>query len=105
MNIVLACAAGASTSMLEDKMLKEAAKRGIDLKIRAYSYLSLTDKIVDPADVILLGPQLRFCEAEVRKKFPGKSSVTAVIESRDYGMMEAAKILNMAIWLMENNKE
>ena len=65
--ILLVCSAGMSTSLLVTKMEKEAQKRGLDTKIWAVS----TDaalRNMEEADVVLLGPQIRFMANDMKKK-------------------------------------
>ena len=59
--IMLACSAGMSTSLLVTRMEKAAAERGLECKIWAVSETQLlTEYTNEPADVILVGPQVRF---------------------------------------------
>ena len=57
--IFLCCAAGMSTSMLVERMKQSAASRDIDVDITAVP-VSEFDQIIEDADVILLGPQVKF---------------------------------------------
>ena len=57
--IVLLCAAGMSTSILVKKMQEAAKADSFDCEIAAYPTSEAKDKAAD-ADVILLGPQVRF---------------------------------------------
>ena len=57
--IVLLCASGMSTSILVNKMKEAAAAAGKDYEIAAYSASEAATKAAD-ADVVLLGPQIRF---------------------------------------------
>ncbi|RIP25254.1 PTS sugar transporter subunit IIB, partial [Staphylococcus gallinarum] len=67
--IMLVCAAGMSTSMLVQKMQKEAEKQKLDRDIFAVSTSEADQKIEsDNIDVLLLGPQVRFKKDEYTKK-------------------------------------
>ena len=55
MKILLACNAGMSTSLLVQKLQKEAASRGLDAEIIA-NPLNKALELIDGADVFLLGP-------------------------------------------------
>ena len=68
--IILLCAAGMSTSMLVKKMQEAAASESFDCEIAAYPTAEAKDKASD-ADVILLGPQVRFAKAKVQSACPG----------------------------------
>ena len=86
--IMLACAAGMSTSLLVSKMQK-AAEEAPDYAEKQH------------IDVVLLGPQVRFMEADFKKKMEPKGIPVGVIPMADYGMMNGAKVLDFANQLME----
>ncbi|MCR8907172.1 PTS sugar transporter subunit IIB [Thermophilibacter sp. ET337] len=92
MKIMLCCNAGMSTSLLVQKMQKEAASRGQDVTIEARPMNEAMDHI-DEADVILLGPQIGYAKGDFEKAVNGRCPVT-VIPMVDYGRMNAAKILD-----------
>lgn len=94
MKIVLACAAGMSTSMLVDKMVESAKEKSIELEIQAVPVSELPEN-VSGVQLILLGPQVSYLEADVASDFP--SIPVAVIDMMDYGMMNGEKVLNDAI--------
>ncbi|MTD38903.1 PTS sugar transporter subunit IIB [Erwinia sp. CPCC 100877] len=96
--IVLLCSAGMSTSMLVTKMRRAAEEQNLDFDIDAYPLNEAENKGAD-ADAILLGPQVRFQEASIKKLLPNKK--VASINMQDYGTMNGAKVLNTAIELME----
>ena len=101
MNILLVCAAGMSTSLLVNKMNEAAKAKGMDVEINAYPIGSI-DKHASNPDVILLGPQVRYELNNVKGKYPDKP--VAVIDMRDYGMMNGGKVLDFAIKLVEESK-
>ena len=57
--ILLVCNAGMSTSMLVKKMQQSATERGIEVSIEAKS-ITEAKKNIHEADVILIGPQIRY---------------------------------------------
>ena len=92
--ILLVCNAGMSTSMLVAKMKKAAQEQGIEAEIEAKS-LSEAKAMIKEADIILLGPQIRYEKANVQK-IAGEVPVEA-IDMRDYGMMDGKKVLAHAL--------
>lgn len=94
--IYLVCEHGASTSMLMEKMADAAAKDGIDAKIQALPYTKL-DEVIDGADVVLLGPQVRFKKKTFEKQYADKGIDFVVIDTVDYGMMNGEKVLKSAL--------
>lgn len=88
-NIVLLCAAGMSTSALVRKMQDAAKADGYDCEISAHSVSEA--KNYESADMILLGPQVRYRLNEVRKLLP--NNIVEVIDMKDYGMMNGKGVL------------
>ena len=100
-NIVLVCEHGASTSMLTSRMKDAAEKLGIEAYINAYSFTKL-DEVIDGADIVLLGPQVRFKKKEFEKKYSDKGVEFMIIDTVDYGMMNGEKVLKT---VLENLKK
>ncbi|WP_088809828.1 MULTISPECIES: PTS sugar transporter subunit IIB [Listeria] len=101
-NIVLICAAGMSTSLLVTKMEKAAAAKGDEAKIAAYSIAEINEVIKD-ADVVLLGPQVRYQEKTVKDAAAGRIPVD-VIDMMAYGKMDGETVYAQALKLIEENK-
>lgn len=101
--IMLACAAGMSTSLLVTKMQEAAKARGIEVEIFAES-AGEAEKTVDDKkiDVLLLGPQVRFMQKQFEDKLASKGVPVAVIDMADYGMMNGEKVLDTALSLIDN---
>ncbi|WP_407270251.1 PTS sugar transporter subunit IIB [Radiobacillus sp. PE A8.2] len=97
--ILLACSAGMSTSLLVSKMKEAADARGIEVEIWAVAQ-DKAPKDMEKADVLLIGPQMRF----MKKKF----AVTAeqvgipldVIDPMAYGRVDGEAVLNKALELI-----
>jgi len=90
MKIILACAAGMSTSMLVERMKESADQKGMELQIDAVPISSLSSH-TEGTDIILLGPQVSYMEEKVSSDYP--SIPVKVIEMMDYGMMNGEKVL------------
>lgn len=95
--ITLFCAAGMSTSLLVSKMQAAAKEQGLEYEIAAYSLNELNAKAPE-ADVILLGPQVRYQKDKVAAAFPDKP--LAVIDMQLYGMMKGKEVLEEAKKMM-----
>ena len=95
MKILLACNAGMSTSLLVQKMQKEASSRGRDAQIEAGPLAKALDKVQE-ADVLLLGPQISYAKQEALDAAGGKTPVV-VIPMATYGRMDAKKVIDMAL--------
>lgn len=88
--IVLFCAAGMSTSLLVTNMQKAAAEIGYETDIAAHP-ISESHMYGPDADIILLGPQVRFEKPKVQAQFPDKKVES--IEMRAYGMMDGKAVI------------
>ena len=89
--IVLLCSAGMSTSILVTKMQQAAADQGYEVEVSAHSVSEAT-RVGANADIILLGPQVRFNLSNVQKQLPGKP--VEVIDMRAYGTMNGEAVIN-----------
>lgn len=90
--IVLICAAGMSTSLLVTKMRSAAAEEDYECQIDAYP-MGEMNTAVDGADIVLLGPQVRFNLEKVRA---AASCPVEPIEMSAYGRMDGEAILEFA---------
>ncbi|MCL1987676.1 MAG: PTS sugar transporter subunit IIB [Firmicutes bacterium] len=89
-NIILCCAMGMSTSMLCNKMREAAKYEGIEATIEAHP-LAAVEEVGKTADIILLGPQVRYQKDAVIAKCPNKP--VDVVDMSAYGMMDGKKVL------------
>ncbi|MDR2218899.1 MAG: PTS sugar transporter subunit IIB [Yokenella regensburgei] len=97
--IVLCCAAGMSTSMLVNKMKAEAQTRALALEIYAVPVAEF-ERELQQADVILLGPQVKYEAPRLAAIAEPQGKAVAVIEMTDYGMMRGAAVLDKALALI-----
>ena|SRR5690625_3279772 len=100
MNIILVCSAGMSTSMLVNKMVKEAEDRSLPAAIKAIAESELKNH-VDQLDVVLIGPQVRYLEKKVKAQVEPLGVKVDIIDQRAYGLIQGDKVLDQAIALME----
>ena len=95
MNILLCCAAGMSTSLLVAKMETAAKAEGIEAKIWAVSANEVNNHL-DTADVLLVGPQVRYLLPQLKKKGLEKGIPVDGINPVHYGMCNGAEVLKFA---------
>ena len=76
-NILLVCSAGMSTSLLVTKMQKAAEENEVECKIWAVSQSDAPNNW-EKADVLLLGPQVRFLESKMKTMVGGKIPVAVI---------------------------
>ncbi len=97
--IMLACSAGMSTSLLVTKMQKTADETGADVEIFATAVADALNKLEsEHPDVLMLGPQVKYMLADFEKQ---AACPVAVIDMRDYGLMNGAKVLQEALAIAE----
>ena len=96
-HVLLCCSAGMSTSLMVNKMKESADARGIEAEIWAVPEAQAGSE-APKADVILLGPQVRFLLDKV-KQVAGDIPVD-VIDMQAYGMMRGDKVLDQAMNLI-----
>lgn len=90
MNVLLVCSMGASTASMCKRIDAAAAEEGMELTTTAVPMAMMGDKI-DWADVVLIGPQIRFMLEKVRASAKGKP--VEAIDMMAYGTMDGAKVL------------
>ena len=100
--IMLACAAGMSTSMLVERMQDAAKAEGKDYEIFAKSTSDIDAELASDhkPDVLLLGPQVGYLKNDVKKKTDEAGIPMDVINMMDYGMMKGDKVLAAAEAMM-----
>jgi len=91
--IVLLCASGMSTSMLVKKMEEAAAVMNYECNISAFPTSEASKRATD-ADIILLGPQVRFDLNKIKKQCPGV--IVEAIDMRMYGRMDGKGVVEFA---------
>ena len=82
-----------STSLLVTRMQAAATDAGFECDISAHSVFEAS-RFVPTADVVLVGPQVRYEIDRLRKENPGK--VIEPIDMTAYGMVDGAGVLRQA---------
>ena len=98
--IKLFCASGMSTSVLVNKMKDAAKAKGVEVDIAAFPE-SQMDKHLESMDVALLGPQVGYRLDNAKALCNPKGIPVEVIPMVDYGMMNGAKVLDLALGLVK----
>ena len=102
MRIILACAAGMSTSILARNIAKVADERGLDVVVEAMSSSALDEAVWRAADVVLVGPQLRFQLAELKETGEKYHVPVEAIPPQNYAMADGQAVLEQADTLVNN---
>ena len=93
-NVLLVCAAGMSSSLLESKTKEAAEKAGHSMKIHAVSVseIVLYDFASKPVDIILIAPQVRYKKKSVTQMAAPHGIVIQDIEPTTFGMVDGEKL-------------
>lgn len=94
--VLLACSSGMSTSLLVTKMQQHAASIGDEAKIWAVGQDQVGTEM-EEADVILIGPQMRFLLDKLKAQ---TSKPVEVIDMMAYGTANGKAAYEQAIKLM-----
>lgn len=81
--------------MLVKKMQDAAAAKGVEANIWAVGDAESKEES-KKADIIMLGPQVRYLEKKMKEKVNNEKPVV-VIDMMSYGTMNGAKVLDQAI--------
>ncbi len=93
MKILLICSAGASTSVVVQRMQEEAAAQNKQYTIEALG-ISEAKAVAQEWDVLLLGPQVRNQVKQIQGLFPDKPCDS--IPPIHYGRMDGKAVLELA---------
>ena len=85
--------------MLVQRMNTEATKRAIEVDIQAVPAAEFEQRIQE-ADVVLLGPQVKYELARFSAIAQPFGKPVAVIDMMDYGMLRGDKVLDKALALI-----
>lgn len=109
MNILLICEAGASTGILVNRMktfVSEHDKlkdRGIEINATSVKLLK-SELEASKIDVVLVAPQIRSKEDQVKELCTSYDVNAGTINSVDYGRIDAGAVLKHAIALYKESK-
>ncbi len=98
--IILACAAGMSTSILVSKMKKEAEARSLEINIEAIPESTIREELAsinDSVIAILLGPQVRMRKNAVTEIAAPYGIPVDVIDTMAYGRGNGPAVLDQAL--------
>src|SRR5699024_712362 len=97
--ILLACASGMSTSLLVSKMKEAAEAKNVEAKIWAVAQDKAASEL-EKADVLLIGPQMRFMKKKLSKNAEEAGVPLDVIDPVAYGRIDGEAVLNKALELI-----
>ena len=92
--VLLICTSGISTQKVVENMQAYVEKNKIDVEVLAIGDLEKKDRI-PLADIILLGPQIRYTLEDVKSLSKGK--LVLVMNTQDFGLLRGDLILKDAL--------
>ncbi len=101
--VVLVCAAGMSSSLLEEKIRKAAEAAGKEMELKAVdsSRMGLWDFEQEKMDIILVAPQVRFTKRNIIKRAEPYGVIVQDIDTIAYGMVDGEKIFAQVMEAMQ----
>lgn len=101
-NILLMCAGGFSSSLLMQRTQAAADQTKYEFKVNAVAY-DQNCPLIKTADVVLLGPQVRFHLDEFKRLFPDKP--VDVISMPAYGACDGVAVFKQAVSVYKASKQ
>jgi PTS system cellobiose-specific IIB component len=103
--VVLVCAAGMSSSLLEEKIRQAAAAAGKEMELKAVdaTTMSLWNYEQDNMDVILIAPQVRFKKRSIIQQSEPFGVIVQDIDTVAYGMVDGEIIFNQVLEALKTN--
>ena len=98
LKVMFVCSAGMSTSLLVEKVLKAAKERDLDIEVYAVGEAEAR-KDLSQADILLLGPQVRYLEKSFKKSMGDSKTKLGVVDMIAYGRMDGEKVLEQILGL------
>ncbi|ENH98024.1 PTS system cellobiose-specific transsporter subunit IIB [Gracilibacillus halophilus YIM-C55.5] len=95
-NILLACSSGMSTSLLVTKMEEAAKSKGEEVNIWAVGQDKAFSELAK-ADVLLIGPQMRFMKKKFERAAKEEKVFVDVIDPVAYGRVDGESVLKKAL--------
>lgn len=96
LKVMFVCCAGMSTSLLVEKVNKAAKDKGVELEVYAVAEADAR-KDLSQADILLLGPQVRYLEGSFRKGLEGTDTKLGIVDMLAYGRMDGEKVLQQIL--------
>jgi len=100
LKVMFVCCAGMSTSLLVEKVKQAAEKKGMEIDVFAMGETE-AKKDLSQADIMLLGPQVKYLEKGFRKIMGDSKTKLDVVDMRAYGNADGEKVLEQIIALSE----
>jgi len=104
--VLMVCAIGMSSSLIEQKTSKVAEEAGVPFEIQAVDVpeVGRWNFGENPVDVVLIAPQARFKIRSVKQAAEPHGIIVENIDTIAYGMMDGEKIFEQIMAAIEEHK-
>ena len=101
--VLMVCAIGMSSSLIETKTSKVAEEAGVPFEIQAITVPEVGRWSFEenPVDIVLIAPQARFKIRSVKQAADPHGIVVENIDTVAYGMMDGEKIFEQIMTALE----
>ena len=105
--VLMVCAIGMSSSLIEQKTSKVAEDAGVPFEIQAIDVpeVGRWNFEENPVDIVLIAPQARFKKRSVEASASQYGIVVENIDSVAYGMIDGEKIFEQIMDALDEKKE
>jgi len=92
--VVMVCALGMSSSLLEAATIKAAEEAGVEFEMVSLSaqQMGIYDFDAHPVDIVLVAPQVRFKRRSIKQMAEPRGIIVQDIEPVTYGMVDGEKL-------------
>lgn len=104
--VLLVCAIGMSSSLIEKKTTKVADDAGVPFEIQAIDVpeVGRWNFEENPVDIVLIAPQARFKIRSVKQAANPHGIIVENIDTVAYGMMDGEKIFEQVMTAIKEHK-
>jgi PTS system cellobiose-specific IIB component len=101
--VLMVCAIGMSSSLIEIKVAEVAASKGVDMELKAVDIpvIGRWNFEEEPVDMVLIAPQARFKIRSVAKNAEPFGIIVDNIDTVAYGMVDGEKIYKQIMDALE----
>jgi len=105
--VLMVCAIGMSSSLIERKTAKVAEEAGVPFEIQAVDVpeIGRWNFEENPVDIVLIAPQARFKKRSIDQVAGPLGIIVENIDSVAYGMIDGEKIFEQIMTAIESSDE
>jgi PTS system cellobiose-specific IIB component len=97
--VLMLCAVGCSTTLLQSSIMKAAKTAGLTLELYGDTIdgFAYRDFVKDPFDVILIAPQVRIARKSIVRKAEPFGITVVLMDPMAFGMADGDKLLRQIL--------